>query len=397
MKKHFWIAATFLLGGALITAWAANSSGAAPAKANNGPGLAFAQTVSTVTGVAISPLLGMSAVGAWQYFKADDKSKLPFYAQLWFWLPGLGLVGLVAAKDVFGAATPPGLKKPLDVAETFENKINGLVAAGALLPMVIGLFGGLKSADAGVDFAGAGLAAINGEGILGVLTLPFALACYGVVWLVSHVIHVLILLSPWGGIDAALKGARTAVLGSLTLISYLNPWVGMFLSLVIILIAWALAGWSFRMMVFGTVFSWDFLTFRKKRFRPGAKENWAFAARRIGKSPVRSYGRLIRDEAGKLTFTYRPWLVMAPRTLDVPAGNFAVGNALFFPSLERVDGEETTAWFNFPPRCNSHEAELGKIYGVPVRDVGIIKGFKAAWRWLRELFGFGAKVPAAAA
>jgi hypothetical protein len=29
---------------------------------------------------------------------------------------------------------------------------------------------------------------------------------------------------------------------------------------------------------------------------------------------------------------------------------------------------------------------------MPVRDVGIIKGFKAAWRWLRELFGFGAKV-----
>jgi hypothetical protein len=109
---------------------------------------------------------------------------------------------------------------------------------------------------------------------------------------------------------------------------------------------------------------------------------------------VRSYGRLVRDDAGKLTFVHRPWLVMAPRTLDVPAGNFAVGNALFFPSLERVDGEETTAWFNFPPRCNSHEAELGKIYGVPVRDVGIIKGFKAAGRWLRELFGFGAKVPA---
>jgi hypothetical protein len=212
------------------------------------------------------------------------------------------------------------------------------------------------------------------------------------------VINVLILISPWGGIDAALKTARTAMLAALASISMLSPWVGAMLSLVLVLLAWALAGWSFRMMIFGAVFSWDFLTFRKKRCQPGARENWAFAGRRIAKVPNRTYGKLVKMEGGKLQFVYRPWLVMVPRTLDVPEAKFAVGNGLFYPSLERVEGEETQTWFNFPPRYASHEAELGGIYGVPVRDVGIIKGFKAAWRWLRDLFGFGAKVetPAAA-
>lgn len=395
MKRHLWIALGFLLCAALLTGYAASSSGGgSAAKVDNGPGTAFAQTVSTVTGVAISPLLGMSAVGAFQWWKApaDKRGGLPFYAQAWFWLPGLLLVGGVAAKDAFGAATPPGLKKPLDVLETFENKVSGLVAGGALLPMVMSIFGQFKSADAGIDFAGAGLAVIDGNSILGVLTLPFALACYGVVWLVSHVINVLILVSPWGGIDAALKATRTAMLAALASISMLSPWVGAMLSLVLVLIAWALAGWSFRMMIFGAVFSWDFLTFRKKRFKPDAKQNWAFAARPLSKVPVRTYGKLIQADTGKWKFEYRPWLVMTPRTFEVPPGNFAIGNGLFYPSVERVDGEETTTWFNFPPRYSSHETELGKIFALPVRDVGIIKGFKAAWRWLRDLFGFGAKV-----
>jgi hypothetical protein len=143
------------------------------------------------------------------------------------------------------------------------------------------------------------------------------------------------------------------------------------------------------MMVFGWVFCWDTITFRKKRFKPGAKENWAFAARKIGKTPVRSYGRLIKEDSGKLVFAYKPFHVMAERRIDVPPGTYAVGNAILYPSLEQVNGEDTKTMFNFPPRCNSHEAELGKIYNCEVRDVGLIKGFKAAWRWLGDLFGMG--------
>jgi hypothetical protein len=295
---------------------------------------------------------------------------------------------VVALKDAFGAATPPGLKKPFDMMETLENKVSGLVAAGALIPLVTGVFHSANSSHAGGGLAGAGFAAIGGSDVLGVLALPFALAAYVVVWLVAHTINVLILLSPWGGLDAALKAARTAVLGSLALVAALDPVWGACLSVVMILIAWALAGWSFRLMIFGCVFVWDFFTRKRKHFRP-QRETWAFAACRLEKVPIRTWGRLGPLDGGTFKFHYKPWLVLQERVLEVPAGKLAIGNAFLYPSLIRLEGDRERSLFNFPPRYRTHEAEMAALYGITVHDIGLIKGFKAAWRWLKELFGTG--------
>jgi len=404
MKKRCWLVVALLLLALFplipLVARAAASKPASPPSSSStssgtSPGVALAQGVSTVTGVAISPLLGISAVGAWQWWSADTdekKARLPWFAQPWFWLCGLGLVAAVAAKDVLGAATPPGLKKPLDVAETLENKVSGVAAAGALLPMLMGIFAAVNSADGGPGFSEMGFAAIDGSTVVSVLLLPFALIAYAAVWLAAHVINVLILLSPWGGIDAALKLARTFLLTTVAAAAWADPWVGALIAGIVILFAWLISGWAFRMMAFGWVFSWDMMTMRRKRFHPDPRENWAFAARKIGDTPVRSYGRLTREESGKLVFAYKPFHVLAERRIEVPPGTYAVGNALFYPSLEKVEGDETRTIFNFPPRCNTHEAELAKLYYCEVRDVGLIKGFKEAWRWMRELFGFGKAV-----
>lgn len=388
MKKRYLYALTFLIVAAVISAYAATPG--STAKSSGGtPGGALAETVSTVTGVAISPLLGMSAVGVYQWWRCPSKERasLPFYAQAWFWLPGLLLVGGVAAKDALGAAAPPGLKKPLDVAETLENKLSGLVATGALLPILSSIIGRFTSANAGM--ADMGLAALSGADVLGVLALPFALAVYLVVWLVSHAINVLILISPWGGLDAALKAARTSVLGLIALTAKFDPLVSAFLSVAIIIFAWLVAGWSFRMMIFGSVFTWDFFTRRRKRFNPQRAEHWAFTARKLEKVPIRTYGKLVPHDDGTFQFRYRPWLVRAPRTLEVPAGKLFIGNALLYPSLLRDEGERERSLFNFPPRYRTHEAELAKQFGLELRDIGLIRGFKAAWRWLKDLFGLG--------
>ena len=396
MKKRYLYALTALILAAVISAYAATPGASTTTASSGTTGAALAETVSTVTGVAISPLLGMSAVGVYQWWRcpSGQRAKLPFYAQSWFWLPGLLLVGGVAAKDIFGAATPPGLKKPLDVAETLENKLSGLVATGALLPILSSIIGKFTSADAGM--ADMGLAAIGLNDVLGVLALPFALAVYLVVWLVSHSINVLILISPWGGLDAALKAGRTAVLGVIALTAKFDPLVSAALSVAIILFAWLVSGWSFRMMVFGSVFAWDFVTRRRKRFNPQRGEHWAFTARKIEKVPIRTYGKLVPQDDGTFQFRYRPWLVQAPRTIEVPAGKLFLGNALLYPSLLRDEGERERSLFNFPPRYRTHEAQLAKQFGLELRDIGLIRGFKAAWRWLKELFGFGAQ-PAAPA
>lgn len=59
------------------------------------------------------------------------------------------------------------------------------------------------------------LGAIDGATILNVLLAPFAVAVFLLVWFTAHAINVLILLSPWGAVDAALKSLRLSVLGLL--------------------------------------------------------------------------------------------------------------------------------------------------------------------------------------
>ena len=379
-------------------AFAATAAPVAPV-ADRSPVAPLATAVTTVTGIAISPLLGTGAYGAYQWMAAKDeaaRAKLPWYAQWSFFGPALLLVGACAAKDALGAVVPPGLKKPLDVLETIENKATGLVAAGAVVPFTIDaitkmVLGG-KTAEAGVAFAPDGLAmiqlgALDLTAVLNVLTVPFGLAMFAVVWMASHAINVLILLSPWGAIDATLKVARTGLLGLLTLSATINPWLGAALSLGVILVAWLVAGWSFRLTVFGSVFCWDFFTRRSGRFTPKENDNAMFAGGNLPGVPVRTYGRLVERTEGGLEFFYRPWLWLPEKKAKVPVTNaeIAVGRGLFFST---VGTEATGTLFLLPPRYRGHEDVLVRAYqlGGGVREAGLRK----AWSVLRELFGGGA-------
>ena len=366
------------------------STPSAKSGAKGGPALELAQTVSAVTGIAISPLLGVSAMGAWQYFRApaDKRSTLSWYAQPWFWLSGLALVGLVAAKDVLGAATPPGLKKPIDVAEALENKISGLVAAGALIPMIGSFLHASGVPQTGLPIHIGGMAFVDGSMLLQIAATPFALAAYAVVWMAAHSIQVLILLSPLGIIDVILKSMRTALLSALAGIAYIDPWIGAALSVALILVAYLIAGWSFRLSITGWVYCWDFLSFRWARFTPSEKENWAFASQAIDEVPIRTYGRLVKNSAGQVEFHYRPLLFLAEKVKTLASGQLVIGRALFHPTLEALQGEDTHRLFNFPPRFQTHEKELSKAYSIPVQEVGLLGATKAIAHWLSQLFGF---------
>lgn len=373
--------------------WAASS---APAQSSGkSPAAGIATAVTTVTGIAISPLLGTGAYGAYQYFSTKDdaaRAALPWYAQMSFWLPALAIVGLVAAKDSLGAVVPPGFKKPLDVLETIENKASGLVAAGAVVPFTMDTVSKMLIAHApaavepGVTTGGLAmihLGAIDFSWLLNLLTVPFGIAMFAIVWMASHAINVLILLSPWGAIDAALKAGRTALLGLLTLSATMNPWVGAAMSVVVIIIAYLVAGWAFRLTIFGTVFSWDFFTMRRRRFSPAPTDNKLFSGGNLPEVPVRTYGRLRKTEGG-LSFTYKPWLVLPEKTVNVPAAGLVVGKGLFFSTMLN-EGNDT--WFILPPRYRGHEEQMANLYGLGgVRPAGL----RRAWSALKELFGGGA-------
>jgi hypothetical protein len=358
-----------------------------------------------VTGIAISPLLGTGAYGAYQWMSAKDeaaRAALPWFAQISFWLPALLLVGACAAKDALGAALPPGLKKPFDVIETLENKVSGLVAAGAVVPLSVSamtkmvLGGGAMAAAPAAGLAGSGLAvlplgAADFSGLLSVLTVPLGLAVFLVVWLGSHAINVLILLSPWGAIDAGLKAARTALLGLVTVTATLNPWLGALLSVVVIVVAYLVAGWAFRLTVFGSVFCWDFLSGRRKNFTPAAGANPVFAGPALAGVPVRTFGTLEKEAGGGLRFRYRPWLVLPEKHSPVAGETrqMAVGEGAFFSDIVTAEGRSL---FSLPPRYRGHEAQVAGIYGLG----GGVKpaGLRKAWGALKELLGTSAKQPA---
>lgn len=364
------------------------------------PAAPYAKTLAAVTGVAISPLLGTAGLGIYQNWQAKtpgQKAALPWYAKWSFIVPALLVVGIVAAKDSLGTILPPGTKKPLDVLETIENKASGLVAAGAVVPftmsalskMIVGS-GDSAAVDTGDMLLHAGTAtvtigAIDWSWLLNILTVPLGIAVFAIVWLASHAINALILLSPWGAIDAVLKGARAALLGLIPLVATLNPWMSLLLSLILVIVAYLVAGWAFRLTVFGAIFSWDFFTLRKKRYVVAEKgDNKLFSSNTLVKEgvPMRTYGRLRAEpENGKLVFRYRPWLVMPEKSLDVKLESAAIGKGLFLSTIR--SGEKTA--FVLPPRYRDHEEQIAKIYALEggVQDAGLMK----AWGALRELFG----------
>lgn len=390
-----WISLALLCALFAVPLFAASKPAAAPSTDRPVIGTQLASTLTQITGIAISPMLGVSALGAYKWAAAntpEEKAALPWYAHVQYWLTGLIIVGAVALKDGAGAALPPGWKKPLDVAETLENKLSGLVAAGAVIPFtldtltsVLGSGGGHGEVLGSTGLAMIQLGAIDGATVLNVLLAPFAIAVFLLVWFTAHAINVLILLSPWGAVDAALKSFRLSVLGLLGVTHFMPPWAGIACSLIVIVLSYFLAGWAFRLTAYGTIFCWDFFTFRRSRFEPDPKENKVFAGKGIKDTPLRTYGRIARTPEGKLRFRYRPWLVFPEKQVELPDHPLAVGRGLFFPTIEATVGEEERTIILLPPRYKGHEEAFARACGIDaLTDVGL----RRAWGVIKELFGF---------
>jgi hypothetical protein len=348
------------------------------------------ETISTVTGVAISPLMGVGLVGAYDYFKAktdEAKAKLPWFANPLFFVPALLLVGACFLKDTVGITIPTVLKKPFDIIETAEHKVSGLVATGAFVPLVVNMMHEVDT-TAGTPSASLhslGFAAVTlPNWLYDTLMTPVAMAAFFIVFLASNAINILILLSPFTTVDAGLKAFRTAILASVAASAWLNPWIGAAWAVIVILISYLIAGWSFRLSHFGLVFIWEFFTGSKSRFQPDTKENKMFLGRKTEKVPTRTYGKLSKNEKGELVFNYRPWLVLPQRTLVLPTGNYEAGRGIFYSEILRIEGDSARTVLLLPPRYRGHEEEIARIYQFAgVRDIGL----RAAWAWFKSLFG----------
>ena len=169
------LALAFCAGFLALRTSAAAAETAAPSKA---PGAEFAQSISTLTGVAISPLLGTSAYGAVKYFRTpkEKRASLPWFAQPWFWVPALLLVAACFVKDTAGTALPTVVKKPLDVAESVEHKISGLVATGAFVPFVVMMMN--DSGPSSATLSSMGFAAVDLSWLYNIIMVPVAMVAF---------------------------------------------------------------------------------------------------------------------------------------------------------------------------------------------------------------------------
>ena len=363
---------------------------------NRLPGVDLTEGISQITGTAISPLWGVCAFGWWRWSHTSPelREQLPLICQPILWGTGLALLVLCFIKDVLGTAAPPFLKKPLDMIELFENKASALVASTALLPFLTAQMSQhLTETTAAAPVALPHLAMLpfaSASFAMQLLMLPVALLAFGAVWITFHAVHVLISLCPFGFVDSALKLGKAALLSLLMLCSWLSPWLGAALSIVIVLVALFLAPKAFRFTVFGTLIAWDvlFSWLAKPRITPQAPH--AFLACKTAGVPPRTYGHVFRAADGSLAFHYRPWLLLPPRTVRIAHDDLFLERGVVYPSLKSENSNSSSPLVHLLPRYRTEVEILAQQLRIrDIRECALKRGFQAVRAWISDTLQLG--------
>jgi len=350
----------------------------------------IAEVITLATGIPVSPLVGVSGLGAYRWWSTpvERRGALPWYARPPYWGTGLFLAFLFAVNTTVGALVP-GLKKPMDFVEHYENQVSAIVASPIVLVEAYRIVAGLPAiASLGAGLA-PGAAAITGGGAaLGLLarigTGALVLLAFAVVFLAFHSIQVLIALSPSALLDLGLRAFRLSTLGLVAMAASVHPYVGAAFGLLLLFAATLVVGWSFRLAVFGWVVGGDIVT-RRRVADPRTAPLVAFASAGLAGPPVRSLGRVEPQADGAAAFAWRPWLVL-PRRRSVLPTPFALRRGTLSPQLISLGGVREPALVRFAPRFRGLEEALAeRLAAAEVLDARWVRGLKAAWRWLRAM------------
>jgi hypothetical protein len=218
------------------------------------------------------------------------------------------------------------------------------------------------------------------------LIVPVSIAAFLVVWLCSHAINVLIIMSPFSLVDSLLKLMRGALLLMIGAVYFIAPWLAVVMCIAIIFVAAWLAPAAFRLAIFGVRFSGDILFpwWRKDQTTP--QNPHAFTLGKLAGLPPRTGGRLVLLDDGTAVFRYRRWCLLNERTIPLPDGRCHVERGLLSPALKQSIGEREMKLLLFLPRYRGHEESMVahlKFHGV--RDHAVIRSFSALRGWLREM------------
>jgi len=361
------------------------------------------KALATVTSTAISPLVGVSIMGVWQYFRtpAPQRSQLPFFDRPYFWAPTMALLVLIFIKDTFGGFAPL-IKKPLDSIEVLLVNHASLVLI--VFPVVLnqvarvmgytslkGLFGYLLSGP--VVYA----ATIDNSGVHRAFSVATAmlytiagLIVAGVVWLLGHCFDVLALLSPFPFVDFLLKLVRNVVFVILLVASIISPHVGLVMCLAVIILSFLAFSWALRLSFFGTLFAWSMLEMLllDVQERPSGEHGVPAFSAGMKNIKRRTYGKLVPGEDASLVFAYRRLLVGPEKRVVVGrAESFAVGRGVFYPTvvepIESADKHRVV--FRLLPTYRGVEEEVRRCLDcASVCDLRWTKGLRSFWRFVTD-------------
>jgi len=370
-------------------------------------GEVIANEISKATGCAISPILGISVLGAYTYYTTpvDERSQVPWHAQPEFWVPLLVVLLGIILKDSSKIAMPKIIIMPLDAIETLlEKNVSAVLGLLVILSSITGKsieqlqltglelhFPVVTSAYAAEN--ASSVAATTSSGIIELgLLYVLVTVVFGLVWMVSQAFNFLIFLCPFSWLDLLLTTIKNSVVAFLVGSYLLNPFLGLFVSCVIILISFFLFAKSYRFVIFGTIFSSDILLKKSRKHATESGRIKAFAGSMFDGVPPLSYGSLSTQDSN-LAFHYKPWLFMPSKSITTPyrAENCDAGIGTLSPVIitpgTHFDTELTL--FRLRPLYLSHEervAELLRLKGV--RDVTMGKTLKDSYSWLVDQLGF---------
>lgn len=363
-----------------------------------------ADGVSTATGTAISPLVVIFIHGLYNLITAgfEYSPDLPWHAR-----PSvLAVLGLVLFMIFLKDTVPLGpLKKPLDAVDEGIMTGGSLLSLFILLPYLTEMF--LPASELAVKtawswFSAAPAWADSGlavdpiktgtfiQHLSGLLAALAGTVIYAVVWLVSNTINVICLVAP-GFVGALLKSFRLTLVGVIYGLAAIHPLLGLAVSLLLFITCLVVAGWSFRLTVWGSVFAFD-LIFRRWRGHPALSNRlMAFSGGGLAapkRLPKRVLG-LLESVNGRPVFRYRRFFLF-PQTVQLPSPDkLVIGRCLAAPFLsdQRGNAEPLIA---FRLRYHGHEDFLaGRLHIPAVKDMGIRAKAENAWQWLRGLWRFG--------
>ena len=216
-----------------------------------------------------------------------------------------------------------------------------------------------------------------------------AAGAFAAVWLVSHAVNVLVLLSPVALVGTALKLAQAHPPGPSHAVRRPQSHAGAACMRGYLALAWGSPGGASGCWCLAGILP-DLLLPRWRRQRVEGPAVRAFAAELEG-VPARTYGTLTRTEAGAVDFTFRPgWCC--------PRGRSRVADSVACVEVERgLLGPEVVRVAAHPPRHSPSSATPAlpqprgrrrRAFGaLPVREAAVVRGLVTTWRWLTAQLG----------